>query len=231
MRDKFNPTYLNEAGLNLQFVFDIENLPQEMRVSLFNSVADISKYSQLILIGHGGTKLWQELSKKDRESANPIDDFSITKVTTFLEETIKNKEYKILYPGKTVISLQSLGSLAGWHNPSLLRIGINEKWGSWFAYRVAVLAASNFEIKPIMQKPSPCVSCIKKECVSSCPAGAINEDKYEHQKCFDYRLSKDSLCKDRCLARMNCPMASEQRYTEEQIKYHYGLSLKSLEKL
>lgn len=231
MRVKLNPTYLNDVGLNLQAVFDIDSLPNEMRLKLSNSVSNLSDYKQLILIGHGGSKLWENISSDEKVSANPIDDYSINKVTSFLDKSLDSRKYKFLYPGNTVISLQSLGALAGWHTPSLLRIGINQEWGSWFAYRAVVLTASNFVTTTKAYNSSPCVNCETKECISSCPAGAVNEDNYEHQKCFDYRLSPKSLCKDRCLARMSCPVASQNRYTDEQIQYHYELSLKSLKKM
>ncbi len=228
MRDKFNPNLLNEKGLNLQAIFDIGALPIDMIDALEKSTADLPNYNQLILIGHGGSALWNSITSESSDSSNPIDDFSVKTMSTFFERNLPGKQFKFLYPGETIIPLQSLGTLAGWHHPSLFRIGINKKWGSWFAYRAVVLAASNYEASVPMDGASPCVSCTTTECISACPAGAVQGNDFEFQKCFNYRLEPNSKCKDRCLARISCPVAQEARYPLDQIKYHYGRSLKSM---
>jgi hypothetical protein len=56
----------------------------------------------------------------------------------------------------------------------------------------------------------------------------VTEEEFDFKKCFKYRQHPTSKCKDRCIARISCPVAPDARYPEEQIKYHYGRSLKSL---
>lgn len=206
-------------------------LPIEMLDALKKSVEDISKYNQLIVIGHGGATLWKNVSQNGFKTSDPIDEFAITTTSSFFDNDQNIKDFKFIFPGNNVIPLQSLGRLAGWHHPSLFRIGINEKWGSWFAYRAVILTSSNYTITPKVEGASPCDKCNTKNCISACPADAIYEDGYKFEKCFEYRKHSNSLCKDKCLARISCPVSPEHRYPTEQIKYHYGLSLKALKNM
>jgi hypothetical protein len=46
--------------------------------------------------------------------------------------------------------------------------------------------------------------------------------------CIDFRLQARSVCHDRCLSRMACPVAPEHRYDLDQLNYHYKYSLASI---
>lgn len=226
MSNEFNSDFLNKRGLNLQSIFNIDELPKDMIDALQSATQNLSEYNQLIMIGHGGKALWNSLTSQQLSTSDPIDDHSI--------QTFKNlnlTKFKIIYPGETIIPLQSLGIKTGWHHPSLFRIGINEKWGAWFAYRVVALTRSNFKVTPKMSGNSPCANCTTKDCVSACPVGAVTEESFQFEKCFKYRKTANSKCKDRCLARMACPVSKGHQYPMDQIKYHYGRSLKSLKNM
>ncbi|MBT5187882.1 MAG: hypothetical protein HOM01_13815 [Kordiimonadaceae bacterium] len=231
MNNEFNPEILNEKGLNLQSIFNIDELPKDMISALTVSVPSLSQYNQLIVIGHGGKTMWNSLSSDQLATSDPIDDYSVSAVTSFINNNNSISDFKFIYPSNTVIPLQSLGLLAGWHHSSLFRIGINDKWGSWFAYRVVVLTQSNFETTVKMEGDAPCAKCVTKDCIKVCPVGAVTEENFEFEKCFAYRKQPNSKCIDRSLARIICPVATEHSYPEEQIKYHYGRSLQSLKNM
>jgi epoxyqueuosine reductase QueG len=106
---------------------------------------------------------------------------------------------------------------------------VNQVWGSWFAYRVVVLADTEFEPTSPLTAASPCHSCTEKPCLSACPAEALEHGDFSLKLCIDYRLREHSQCKAQCLARLACPIAPEHRYSMEQINYHYGRSMQTIE--
>ena len=59
------------------------------------------------------------------------------------------------------------------------------------------------------------------------PAGAGAKAGFDWQGCVNYRVSENT-CRNTCLARMACPVGPEHRYTEDQMAYHYGVSLRSI---
>ena len=220
---------LDASGLNLQAVFNLSELPDGISAAISKHVGEFAGYRQLILIGHGGRRMWEALQASAfTASADPVDSFSQDLVHRWFAD--RGNRYEMLYPGdEQVVPLQKLGALAGWHHSSPFRIGINAHWGSWFAYRAVVLADSDFEPTPPLTAPSPCDSCMEKPCIPACPADALTGSDASLQPCIDYRLTGDSRCKDRCFSRMACPVAVEHKHSMQQLNYHYGRSMQTIE--
>ncbi|WP_428240334.1 hypothetical protein [Gynuella sp.] len=214
--------FLADQGLNLQHVFELSALPQAMTATL---AAEIAPYRQLLLLGHGGRRLWQVINAMAVETDDPIDDFSIQLVHRYFQSDHPQASYKILYPGDTQVSLQRLGELAGWHYASPFMVGINQDWGSWFAYRAVILADTSLTPDEALTKPSPCSTCEQQDCIRSCPAGALDQGQFDWETCSRFRLQTGSDCANQCLARNQCPVRPEHRYSDEQVRYHYGRSL------
>jgi len=223
-------TALDRAGLNLHAVFDIAALPADVRSALAEHVGPNGPCRQLILLGHGGTTLWAALKASGIVSANPIDDFSRATVDQWFAANFPDNVCRILYPGGNPPSLQRLGQLAGWHHPSPFMVGINAYWGSWFAYRVVLLADTELAPTPALAGQSPCVSCSSQPCRPACPAGALPESGFVLQACLSYRRQPDSACRSACLARLACPVGAEHRYCAEQIRHSYSISLRDIER-
>jgi len=243
-----------DKGLNLQAIFNIENLPTEIKKSLTFFTKDSHKYNQLVLLGHGGRQLWRELKAwqsnekltpynltRLNSADDPIDSFSAKLTKEYFKGHGSVSDFKLLFPilnsSKVVnqrlktINFQALGKLAGWHNDSPIGVGINTQWGAWFAYRAIVLVKANFRINEYPSAVSPCESCVNKPCLSACPVSKLNSDLIEIEHCVEYRVKEASNCKNRCLARLACPVKKEHQYSDEQINYHYSLSMKMIEKL
>lgn len=229
-------TVLNDAGLNCHAVFDIASLPPALGAALLAHSPQAAGYRQLILIGHGGTAFWRALQASGcdlvrNENDHPVDAFTLAAVQQFLDTECAGAAYQIVYPGNATLNLQDLGKLAGWHHPSPFMVGINASFGSWFAYRALVLANTDFTVTLPLNTESPCAGCSAKPCISACPAHALDEDRFDLKKCLDYRRQADSSCKNTCVARSSCPVASEHRYSEQQMHYHYGRSMRVIEAL
>jgi len=222
--------WLATKGLNLFACFDCAQLPLSISQVIIDAGYDIQHFSRLLLIGHGGRQLWEEIQALDQPTDHPFDDISIALAQQFLHDYLGNPPAHFLYPQTDIpLPLQQLGQLAGWHHPSPLGVGINGVYGLWFAYRAAVLTTDVIGPTAPMEERSPCDSCVDRPCVGACPAGAVSSaGNFQAMACFEQRLGEKSVCADRCLARLACPYFVEHRYGEGQLGYHYGVSLGSI---
>lgn len=227
----FNSAPLNEAGLNRQAIFDLATLPADILATLKKSCASLNQYTQLLLIGHAGKRLWEAVQAANILSADPIDDFTVQTTKRWFAQCLASHPYDIIYPTTaTAIGLQRLGQLAGWHHATPFKVGIDHEWGTWFAYRAVVLTNTQFEPSRPVQTPSPCEACQTKPCISHCPPGALAGGQFDFEKCIGYRKQSDSRCKNTCLARLSCPVGEVHRYSDAQIHHSYSRSMRAIEK-
>lgn len=223
-------TLLDNAGLNRQAVFNLDTLPEDILDTIRAAGLDIESYSQLILIGHAGRKLWESVTASGIESADPIDDFTVCTVGQWFAACQPQNTYRLIYPSNHPIGLQRLGQLAGWHHPSPFMVGIDQEWGSWFAYRAVAIADTRFEPSTPLQGTSPCDTCTHKICIASCPGAALEGGRFSLDKCVSHRRKEGSGCKATCLARVSCPVGSQHKYCEEQIRHTYSISMRAIER-
>jgi hypothetical protein len=211
------------AGLNRQHVFDLAALPGAMRADL----SPLPDERSLILLGHAGRRLWDCVQAAGSGGADPIDDYCRQTVARVLAERLPGQRYRLLYPGLIKVGLQALGKLAGWHHVSPFMVGVDETWGSWFAYRAVIVCSADLPPTPVIERPSPCADCLGQPCIAACPAGAAG-DPFLLERCIDQRLRPASPCADACPARNACPVGAEHRYGDDQMRHSYGLSLAAL---
>jgi epoxyqueuosine reductase len=221
---------LDRCGLNRQAVFDLDELPDDMP---WKDGALAAGYRQLILIGHGGRSLWEAVTRSGIDSPDPIDDFTLQTIGRWMAEELPGHRYDIIYPGPQTIPLQRLGALAGWHHATPFMLGIDADWGTWFAYRAAVLADTHFA--PVLavdrtahEASNPCAACATRPCVAACPASAMSDASFALQKCLAWRQLADSTCAFTCRTRLACPVGSEHRYGTEQLRHTYSVSLRQI---
>lgn len=224
----FAPAALNSQGLNLQAVFNIEQLPAPLRQQLGELVEALTDYKQLILIAHGGRDMWNALDEHAWRAEQPIDQASSANIRRWFKHNYPTKAHRLVYPSHAPINLQALGELAGWHNPSPFLVGINHTWGSWFAYRAVLLTDTDFAQTASEKGQSPCTSCQRKPCIERCPAQACGLDTFNMTACMSYRQTENSKCQHTCLAREACPVAKPQQYSQQQMQYHYGVSMRMI---
>jgi hypothetical protein len=220
----FPADFLNRAGLNRQHVFSLDKLPTAVMATL----GDTAGYRQLILLGHGGRRLWECVTASGIGGEHPIDDYCVQTVGRWFAESLPGRRHALLYPGEAAIGLQQLGKLAGWHQPSPFMVGIDAEWGSWFAYRAIVLADTDFVPSRPVERQSPCLTCSSQPCLAACPADALSGDQFSLARCAGYRLEPASACAHGCLSRQACPVGRIHRYEEAQIKHSYSRSLAML---
>ena len=218
--------FLSDHGVNLVAVLDCASLPDKIIQALLAEDIPLRDYSRLVLLGNGGSRFWQALQEHGMDGIDPVDDYSWYLAQTLIRRYLDNPRYLRLFPNAYNAPLQQLGALAGWHHPSPLGIGINPRFGLWFAYRAAFLTALALPLSTLPASRSPCEDCVDQPCISACPVHAVHGvDRYDVARCIGYRLAADSPCRDRCFARLACPVAAEHRYSIDQIRYHYLHSL------
>lgn len=226
----FDKALLDGAGLNRQAVFNLDALPEDVAAQVRAGCASSHPYRQLILIGHAGKTLWESVSAAGITSDDPVDDFSMHTVRHWFAQCHPHNRYEIIYPGTHAVGLQRLGLLAGWHHASPFMVGIDATWGTWYAYRALVVADTHFEPTTPVRSEHPCQSCAGKICIASCPANAMDGAQFDLAKCVAYRKQEDSRCRTTCLSRISCPVGSEHRYGEAQIRHVYLGSLRAIER-
>ena len=221
---------LAEGGLNLCAVLDCAGLPEKPAQMMISAGVPLADYKRLVLIGHGGRQMWQSLQTWGMQTADPVDHYSMVQTQHFIDTYLPNSSLLWLYPNTPfLIPLQQLGKAAGWSHPSPLGSGISPIYGVWFAYRTAFLTNADLPLVRDDPQPSPCITCAARPCISTCPAHAVQVDRFDIDACTTHRLKPGSPCADRCLSRMACPFFPEHHYTLDQIQYHYKLSLATIQ--
>ena len=123
--DQLSSSFLTECGLNMQAILPVEQLPSALRSNILTKVRGFQKGASLLLIGNGGSGFWNYLSTQSLQIDDPVDKLSIALVRDYIEHKWAGVRYQFLYPSDSVLDLQYLGRLAGWHHDSPLRLGIN----------------------------------------------------------------------------------------------------------
>jgi hypothetical protein len=219
-------SFLAEAGLTLFAILDCAALPAETSEAMLSAEIPLANYRRLVLIGHGGRRMWAELHTWGINTGDPIDHYSTVMTRQFIRDYLHNPPTLWLYPNTPyLVPLQQLGQLACWSHPSPLGQGIHPVYGVWFAYRAAFLTTLDLPLRTDPPQISPCESCADKPCFRACPVGAVQLNRFDVNSCAHHRLRPGSFCADRCLARLACPVFPEHRYTLPQIQYHYRHSL------
>jgi hypothetical protein len=211
------------TGLNHQHIFALADLPADLRTGLQPQPDE----QRLILLGHAGRQLWDCVQAAGTGGQHPIDDYCRQTIARLFAEHLPGHRYRLLYPGKAPVNLQALGKLAGWHHTSPFMVGIDAKWGSWFAYRALILCTADFLPTPAIERRNPCLSCHSQPCIAACPAEAAG-DPFRLDRCIDERLRPGSPCAYGCPARNACPVGAKHRYAETQIRHSYAQSLPML---
>jgi hypothetical protein len=219
---------LDEAGLNRQHVFALAQLPQDLLAPL----AVQAHERQLIVLALAGRRLWERLQAQGPGGDDPIDDYSLRVAASWLAAAAPGARYRFVYPrglpeGRH-LGLQRLGALAGWHHAAPFMLGVDAQWGSWFAYRVAILADTCFPATPVAASAHPCLSCDDKPCIGACPAHALDQGVLQASACRTQRLREPSPCALDCPARQACPVGAGHRYAPDQIRHGAERSLEAL---
>ncbi len=227
--------FLSQNGYNLFSITASSSLPQDILDDLAAQNIDFGKFSSLITIGSGGRQLWKALDNENRDPIDPVNCFTERIVPEFIKTYLKGSEIVPLFPKRLPrFPIQTFTHWLGWTHPTPLGKNIHKEFGVWHAYRSVFLATLNLPETSRQIFNSPCATCEDKPCIKACPSGAVSEiaetlGDFNKKTCLPFRLEENSICQDRCLARLACPYAREHKYTTEQIVHHYSYSRKVIQ--
>ncbi len=221
---------LTQVGLNLCASFRLGELPAVIMDSLPSKAEEL--YCSLLLVGAKGGDFWQYLQTVDEVEEHPFNTVSQRVTVKILRSSYPGMRIKFLYPGtEYTIPLQQLGRLAGWGRPSMLGLDIHGEYGTWFAYRNALLVSEPLPATRQAAAAPVCEVCIEKSCRSACPVKAVKSfGSFNITACTDHRVERKSGCEDKCLSRLACPVGRESRYCTDQLAHHSRFSLASIKR-
>lgn len=220
---------LARAGLVMQAVFPIADLPEWAVAPLLEDEADLGRYQSLVMLGQGGPRLWEHIAAVGPASQSRFDEASLALAERFVSEHLEGVDWRVVYPGEALLPLGRLAELAGWGRPSPLGLTINDEYGLWLAHRIVFLVDADLEAAPQAGSIHPCDTCLDKPCVAACPVGAVDAiGGFDVDACATFRIAEDSTCANQCLARLACPVGVEHQYGRAQMTYHYQAGLESI---
>ena len=195
---------------------------------------DLKKYPTLVTIGSGGKRLWEAIHSSPADPEHPVNHFTATIVNEFIKTYLNTDDIITAFPSQPPrFPIQTFAHWLGWAHPTPLGKNIHKEFGLWHAYRSAFLTTLDLPETPREMFPSPCDTCEDKPCIKVCPAQAVGEimqtlADFDKKKCFTFRLKENSICSDRCISRIACPIAREHKYTMPQMNHHYSRSRRSI---
>ena len=105
---------------------------------------------------------------------------------------------------------------------SAIGMMIHPDFGTWHAWRGALLFEEKFKLPSKDERPNPCDACREKPCLSACPVNAFADGAYDVSACDSHlREEEGADCTARgCRARRACPVGARYRYGAEQAAFH-----------
>ncbi len=104
---------------------------------------------------------------------------------------------------------------------SPLGLMIHPQYGLWHAYRFALVLPETIQTNQIAEE-LPCLSCVDKPCLNTCPVGAFSTEGYNVPACAkDLQATPHAECfQHGCMARFSCQVGYEYRYVDAQSQFH-----------
>jgi hypothetical protein len=173
----------------------------------------------VVLIGSAGLSSWQAFTAARAPGRDPLDRWARAQV----EPVATMIGARDVYPGdRPFLPFQRWAKRSEDVHTSPLGLLIHPQYGLWHSYRAALLIPERIDLPPAGNRPSPCVACTGKPCLGACPVNSFGEHGFDSASCHQHlSTSKGQECLDLgCKARNACPIAREQRYAPDQIRFH-----------
>jgi ferredoxin-like protein FixX len=185
---------------------------------------------ELVLIGHKGPSIWPHFKAwrqaQKHLGSNPLDDWSKSVIRPIAAQLGGEAVFPSDMPYHP---FQQWAMRAEGLKPSPLGMLIHPTYGTWHAYRGAILfdklTLGQFLEKlnqPLQKLSHPCDTCIEKPCLTACPVSAFSDDGFAVTRCRAYLESTEgrSCMNNGCKARGACPVGVDYKYSTEQLHFH-----------
>jgi hypothetical protein len=183
--------------------------------------ADGHAVGTLVLLGFAGRQQWEVFTKSPEYAdghPDPLDRWSRRII-----DSLAPSDGAAFYPfgGPPWLPFQRWAARAEPVHVSPLRILIHPDWGLWHSYRGAIALLPRLPLPVPPAQTSPCEACIDKPCLRGCPVQAVSLTGFDGSACLEHIATKSgAACREGCLARRSCPVASSHRYGADQARFH-----------
>ena len=186
-----------------------------------------------IVIGNGGGAFWSAYrAHVERHPGfdarqHPLDDFTAaimeTHVLPLAARHGVDAELRLPFrASEPPLSFVHLAEAAGLGRRSLLAVLIHPEFGPWIALRGALLIDEEIAAPRPAAHFDPCPSCVERPCITTCPAKAVASPAgWDVWRCIDYRVAHETICPDRCEARIACVYGRAYRYPPDALAHHH----------
>ncbi len=176
----------------------------------------------LVLVGNAGPDLWHSFAAgADMTITHPLNRWIRPKIREAAREAGADG---VIFPedGPPYPPLQDWAMRAEPVHRSPIGILIHPDFGLWHVYRAALLFRKRVELPVCEPLASPCDSCVRRPCLTVCPADAFLPDRFDAVSCVTHVESDEGdNCRLRgCMARRACPVGHEYRYLPDQQAFH-----------
>ena len=174
----------------------------------------------VIVIGNIGGAMWPAFRSGETAGADPLDRWTRERLRPIADRLGAS----FLHPSDEPFQpFQRWAQRADDVWPSPIGLLIHPTHGLWHAYRGAFLFGHEVAgLPPTGRRSSPCLTCVDRPCLTTCPVDAFTPDGYDSDSCADHVRSSDTpdCLADGCAARCACPVGVEFRYGPDQMRFH-----------
>jgi epoxyqueuosine reductase QueG len=226
-------------GLNLIGAIPVERYDLAVAPHLRASTID-SRARSIVVIGNGGSAFWEVYRRHSDANAgwaqrdNPLDDFTRQVVERDLAGAIRARDLRCttVYPFLSDagnLHFMELGKIAGIGGPSIIGVLVHPVYGTWIAFRAALLIEETLDEPGPALGFDPCPRCVPRSCIPACPVGAVAADaRWDALKCVRHRVEAEPDCGAGCYSRLGCVIGPQHRYPDDELRHHQERALRSM---
>lgn len=179
----------------------------------------------VLLVGHAGSSIWPAFSAwratQPQTPSDPLDSWS----RQVIGAVAARFGARAVSPSdRPWLPFQTWAMRAEGLRPSPLGILMHPVWGTWHAWRGALLFDAPLGLAPIEPESMhhPCDACVGKPCLKACPVGAHGEGGFAYEACLGHVRSAAGMpcATGGCLDRRACPVGRVYRYGADQQAFH-----------
>ncbi len=185
-----------------------------------HSLADGRPVVTVVVIGNAGGAMWGGFRAAATPGPDPLDRWT----RRVLEPIAAELGADFVHPSDEPFRPFQRWAQRGddvWSSP--IGLLVHPQFGLWHAYRGALLFA-----EPVVGLPSvgtevsPCLTCVGRPCLTTCPVDAFTIEGYDAAGCARHvRSGREPTClDDGCAARRACPVGVSYRYEPDQMRFH-----------
>lgn len=174
-----------------------------------------------VLIGNIGGSHWRIFSNSE-ESVDGLADPMDRWTDSVMQAAARKLGCDIRFPfGDPIWPFQHYAAAIGMR-ASPIGLFIHPQFGLWVAFRGALIFDLTIDIPDADCGSHPCLSCVQKPCLSTCPVGAFGQDGFNVGACRSHVSNDpDQVCRQGgCLARLSCPVGSQYHYEKPHQAFH-----------